>query len=187
MCPNPASDSRHCGGSDIAVVSEAEDNVADATQQKDQDDSEHRALTEGLRDVNGKQENEKEIDQWNQHKKQPPAWPARNLEQYIDVVDRNDASPSGLTAFLKHFPHSDGANHEDCQAHNQRDAAERECSRAGNCACGVVIQKQCSHHCQQKRPPMDWVLTALSQVAGSIHPGSGVIAVVFGVLNPGSD
>ena len=73
-----------CRGAYIAVVlPKAEDEVSDAAKQEQQEHPECRALTEGLRDTNGDQDHDHDIDKWNQEQHQPPARLAGNFQQKV--------------------------------------------------------------------------------------------------------
>src|SRR6266404_10006204 len=94
----------------IAIVSETENEVANDAQEKQQKHPKRRAPAKGLRETDGDNDQNHEIDKGNEVKHHPPARLADNLHQDVNVVDRNDASPPRLPGLLKNFPKADDQN-----------------------------------------------------------------------------
>jgi len=63
----------------VAVIAKAEDEVANAAQEEDQNKTEHRTLPEGFGNVDGHDNRDYDIDQRDQVEKEPPPRPAGNL------------------------------------------------------------------------------------------------------------
>ena len=73
--------------------------------QKSEADSEAGAFTEALCHIDAENYADNEIHEWNKHQNDPPAGSADDLAPDVEVIDWDDAGPTGLAGFREYFPH----------------------------------------------------------------------------------
>ena len=73
--------------------------------QKSEADSEACAFAEAFPQIDAENNSDDEINERDEHQKDPPPWPADNLAPNIKIIDWDDAGPTGLAGFGEHFPH----------------------------------------------------------------------------------
>src|ERR1035438_5210577 len=137
-----------CLGADVARVSEAENQVADAAEKEQENDAEHWALTKGFRDVNGQKDGDDAIGKRNEKQDEPPSWPAGNLQEDVGIVKRDQGRPSGLAGFLKNLPHTDDGHRHDGQDDHQHRTSEERCHNG----VAILLQEQRCNHWRHKSP-----------------------------------
>ena len=110
-------------------AAEAE-NREENNSQKSEAEAEAHTFAEAFSQIDTENYADNEIHQRDEHQKDPPPWPADDLAPNVNVVDRDDAGPTGLACFGKHFPHRYDQHQRNEQSDNRR---ERAGSRALEC------------------------------------------------------
>lgn len=101
------------------------ENWEENDSQKSETNSEAHAFAETFGQINTKNYTDYEIHERDEHQKDPPPWPADDLAPNVDVVDRDDAGPTGLAGFGEHFPQRHDQQQRHDQSENHRDWARR--------------------------------------------------------------
>ena len=112
------------GGSLILRAAEAENREENKSQQS-KADSEAHAFAEAFGQIDAENYTDYEIHERDEHQKNPPPWTANDLAPNVEIVDWDDAGPTGLAGFGKHFPHRHDQQQRNEQPENHRDWAGR--------------------------------------------------------------
>ena len=98
---------------------------ASKTKNREKDDpekgktqAETYAVAETLRQFDAKNDGDDKVYEWDEHQNHPPARSPHDLAPNIDVVDRDQTSPAGLSGFGKDFPQPCDQQHRDEQSNN---------------------------------------------------------------------
>jgi len=105
-------------------TAEAENREENNSQQS-KADSEAHAFAEAFGQIDTKNNCHDEVNKRNEHQKDPPPWTADDLAPNVNVIDGDDASPTGLAGFCEHFPHRHDQQQRNEQSENDRDWAWR--------------------------------------------------------------
>src|SRR4030095_15534380 len=108
----------------IGGVAESEYRKEDRAEQC-QSHAESRSFSEGFCDVDHHDDPDDEIDQRDEEPQQPPAGPTGDLQKDIDVVNRDNRSPSRLPGLREHAPAPGDAHNDESQNEEHRHQAER--------------------------------------------------------------
>ena len=90
--------------------------------------AEANAVAETLRQIDAKNDGDDEVYEWDEHQNHPPARSPHDLAPNIDVVDRDQRCPPGLSRFGKDFPQRHDQQHRDEQSN---DSAYRTATARG--------------------------------------------------------
>ena len=101
------------------------ENREENDSQKSEADSKADAFAEAFGQINAENYADNEIHERDEHQKDPPPWPADNFAPDVNVVDRDDAGPTGLASFGEYFPHRDDQHQRNEQSENHRHWAWR--------------------------------------------------------------
>src|SRR6266498_4913118 len=88
----------------VLRAAKAEDRPENDSQ-KSEANSEARTFTEAFRHIDGENNSHDDINERDEHQKNPPAGSADDLAPNIEIVDRDDAGPTRLPSFGEYFPH----------------------------------------------------------------------------------
>ena len=115
----------------ILRAAEAE-NREENNSQKSEAEAEAHTFAEAFSQIDTENYADNEIHEGDEHQQNPPPWTADYFAPNVNVVDGNDAGPTGLAGFGKHFPHRHDQHQRNDQSDNRRE-------RAGSRALSAVI------------------------------------------------
>ena len=104
----------------ILRAAKAEDREENNSQQS-KADSEAHTFAEAFGQIDAENYTDYKIHERDEHQKDPPPWPADNLAPNVEIVDRDDAGPTGLAGLREHFPHRHDQQQRNEQSENDRD------------------------------------------------------------------
>jgi hypothetical protein len=110
------------GWSLILRAAKTEDRQENDSQESDTE-SESCTFTKALRQIDAQNNHNDEVHEGNQHQENPPPWPSDDLAPDVEIIDWDDAGPTGLAGFGEHFPHSDDYQQRDEQSDDRRNRA----------------------------------------------------------------
>ena len=132
-------------------AAEAEDREENDSQQG-KADSEAHAFAEAFGQIDAENYTDDEIHEWDEHQKDPPPWPTDDLAPNVNVIDGDDAGPTGLAGFREHFPHRHDQQQRNEQSENDRDwtwwlaqgeySTQGEPPSAGSRILGLVVARR---------------------------------------------
>src|SRR4029453_1614828 len=107
-------------GSLILRTAEAKNREENNSQQS-KADSEAYAFADAFGQIDAENNCHDEVNKRNEHQQNPPPWTADNLAPNVNVIDGDDAGPTGLAGFGEHFPHRHYQQQRNEQSENHRD------------------------------------------------------------------
>jgi len=99
--------------------------------QQNHADREANAFAKAFGNVDVQNDRDNEVDEWDQHQQQPPARSTGDLTHHINVVDRDNRRPAGLSRFAENFPDRSDQQEDDDRVANPED-------RTGTFGFGVI-------------------------------------------------
>ena len=99
------------------------ENGKENDSQKGEADSEAHTFAEAFGQIDAKNDCDNEVNERDQQQNDPPTRSADNLTPNVDIVEWDDAGPTGLTGFGEHFPHRHDQQQRNEQPENHRDWA----------------------------------------------------------------
>src|SRR5262245_46655070 len=97
--------------SNILRATEAQNWDKDEAEQK-QTNTEANALPERLRQIDGDDDQDDEVHEWDKHKQEPPPRATDDFEQHDRIIDRDDRSPARLAGFGENLPERGDQEHD---------------------------------------------------------------------------